>query len=149
MILDRLENAEMYFGLHPGFGKAFQFLRRADLGKLPVARHPIDSDRVYALTQEGNGKDEREAALEAHKNYIDIQFLIDGDERIGWKAHEDCAVISRSYDEGKDIEFFSDVPLTYVTLKPGMFAIFFPGDAHAPMISKGHVHKCVVKVRLA
>ncbi len=149
MVLDRLENAEVYFGLHPGFSKAFQFLRRADLASLAVARHPIDSDRLYALTQKDNGKDEREAPLEAHMKYIDIQFLIDGDEHIGWKAREDCAVASLSYDEGKDIEFFSDSPQTYLALKPGMFAIFFPEDAHAPMISKGHVQKCVVKVRLA
>ena len=47
-----------------------------------------------------------------------------------------------------DIEFFFDPPQTYLALKPNMFALFFPGDAHAPMISDGAVHKCVVKVRV-
>ncbi len=146
MILDTLEHAETYFKLHPRFEEAFKFLRRPDLAGLDAAAHPIDKKEVYALIQNNAGKEKKDARLEAHRSYIDIQFLIAGSEQIGWKPREDCTDVAQAYEGGRDIEFFGDTPQTYMQLKPGMFAIFFPGDAHAPMISEGAVHKCVVKV---
>lgn len=148
MILDTLANAETYLGLHPGFEKAFAFLRRAGLGKLEAGKYPIDGDDVFALVQKNPGKTTKDARLEAHRNYIDIQFLIDGDERTGWRLRTECKETQQVYSAERDIEFFSDPPLNYLSLKPDMFAVFFPGDAHAPMISNGTVHKCVVKVRV-
>lgn len=149
MILDKLESAETYFGLHAGFRKAFDFLHRADLISLDASRYLIDGEAIYALVQSGHGKERNKARLEAHRNYIDIQFLIDGNEQTGWSPRDGCRETYRAYDSERDIEFFSDSPQTYLTLKPGTFAIFFPADPHAPMISEGNVHKCVVKVRVA
>ncbi len=147
MILDTLEHAETYFKLHPRFEEAFKFLRRPDLAGLDAAAHPIDKKEVYALIQNNAGKEKKDARLEAHRSYIDIQFLIAGSEQIGWKPREACGDVAQAYDGERDIEFFSDPPQTDLHLKPGMFAIFFPGDAHAPMVSEGVVHKCVVKVK--
>ena len=148
MFLDTLSNAETYYGLHTGFRKAFAFLRQEDLASLNTGKHQIESDNVFALIQKGTGKLMEEALLEAHRSYIDIQFLIDGNERTGWKSRGDCRTVQTTYNDERDIEFFSDQPQTYLVLRPAMFAIFFPGDAHAPMISGGTVHKCVVKVRI-
>ena len=147
MILDTLEHAELYFKLHPRFEEAFKFLRRPDLAGLDAAAHPIDKKEVYALIQKNPGKAKKDARLEAHRAYIDIQFLIAGSEQSGWKPREACGDVAQAYDGERDIEFFSDPPQTDLHLKPGMFAIFFPGDAHAPMVSEGVVHKCVVKVK--
>lgn len=149
MILDTLANAETYMGFNPGFEKAFAFLRRAGLSTLDAGKYPIDGDDVFALVQKNPGKLTKDAHLEAHRNYIDIQFLIDGDEQTGWKLRDECKEVLQPYNVERDIEFFSDAPLNYLTLKPDMFTVFFPGDAHAPMISNGTVHKCVVKVRVA
>lgn len=149
MILDTLSNAETYLGLHTGFEKAFAFLRRADIGTLAAGKYVIDGDDLFALVQKDPGKTMKDAHLEAHRNYIDIQFLIDGDERTGWKLRNECKDVRQTYIAERDIEFFSDNPSNYLILKPDMFAVFFPGDAHAPMISNGPVHKCVVKVRAA
>jgi YhcH/YjgK/YiaL family protein len=148
MILDTLSNAETYIVLHTGFKKAFGFLRRDDLDSLNTGKHQIEGDNVYALIQKGAGKLREDALLEAHRSYIDIQFLIDGNERTGWKSRGDCRTAQTTYNDERDIEFFSDQPQTYLVLSPAMFAIFFPGDAHAPMISDGPLHKCVVKVRI-
>jgi biofilm protein TabA len=147
MILDNLDNSEAWLGLHPGFAKAFEFLRRKDLGELEPGIHELDGEEIYASIQKGSGKAKSDALLEAHRKYIDIQFLINGAEQTGWKAREDCHAVHAAYDGKKDIEFFDDAPQTYLQLKAGMFAIFFPADAHAPMISDGVIHKCVVKVR--
>ncbi len=148
MILDNLSNAETYFALNPAFKTAFAFLRRADLGSLKTGKYEIEGDNIFALVQTGPGKSKQEALLEAHRDYIDVQFLIGGIEQTGWKSRENCAAVQTPYDNERDIEFFFDPPQTYLALKPNMFALFFPGDAHAPMISDGAVHKCVVKVRV-
>lgn len=149
MILDNLSNAGTYTTIHPGFEKAFAFLRRADLADLDAGKHPIEGTDLFALIQKDPGKPKTDAHLEAHRDYIDIQFLIAGNEQTGWKSRNDCKESQEPYVADRDIEFFGDAPHTYLVLKPGMFTIFFPGDAHAPMISDGTVHKCVVKVRVA
>ena len=148
MILDTLSNAETYYGLHSGFKKAFAFLRQEYLASLNAGKHQIEGDNVFALIQKGTGKLKEDALLEAHRSYIDIQFLIEGNEQTGWKSRDECRKIQTAYNDERDIEFVSDPPQMYLVLKPGMFAIFFPADAHAPMISEGTVHKCVVKVKV-
>ena len=65
---------------------------------------------------------------------------------MGWKARSRCLQPHEQYDAEKDIEFFDDVPDTYVTVLPGEFVVFFPDDAHAPLIGTGAVHKVVIKV---
>ncbi|MCL4540037.1 MAG: YhcH/YjgK/YiaL family protein [Bacteroidetes bacterium] len=149
MIQDTLSNAETYFTMHPGFEKAFSFLRRADLPALDPGKYAIEGDDVFALVQKDRGKNMKDAHLEAHRNYIDIQFLIDGNEQTGWKPRESCRTVLAPYSDERDIEFYADQPQTFLALKPGMFTVFLPADAHAPMISEGEVHKCVVKVRVA
>lgn len=148
MIIDELQCAENYLSLHPAFTRAFEFLRRSDLDQLEARVHEIDSAELYASVQRTNGRQRSEAELEAHRRYVDIQFLIDGEEEIGWRPRGECREVSHAYDEEQDITFWSDAPSFYVSLRPGMFAVFFPGDAHAPLISRGNIHKCVVKVRI-
>lgn len=147
MIIDEIEHAEAYFALHPAFERAFAFLRRLDLAKLDVRAHEIDARDLYALMQLPSGRTRDEAQLEAHRLYIDIQYLIDGEEEIGWKSKDECRELSRAYETEQDIEFYADSPSFYVRLRPHMFVVLFPGDAHAPVISEGSLHKCVIKVR--
>ncbi|RPH92172.1 MAG: DUF386 domain-containing protein, partial [Calditrichaeota bacterium] len=91
-------------------------------------------------------KERSAARLEAHRKYIDIQYIISGADEMGWKAVKECQNIDAAYDEGKDIEFYRDVPMLWKTVPAGSFAIFFPNDAHAPMVGQGEIHKAVVKV---
>ncbi len=148
MIVDSLKNAETYVGLHPAFREAFEFLRQADLNALEDGIQEIHGKDLYVSFQKAQGKDAACALLEAHRKYIDIQFLMEGNEQTGWKPREACAEVAKTYDADKDIEFFADPPQSFIRLNPGTFTIFFPGDAHAPMVSTGIIHKCVVKVRI-
>ena len=148
MILDILENVKLYLAINKGFAKALEFLSRPDLKELPAGRHEIDGTRVYALVINGPGKKKEDAPLEIHKRYIDIQLVLAGTDNMGWKPTLLCKKPSREYDGKSDIQFFADEPDTWLTTKSGAFAIFFPEDAHAPMISSGELHKIVVKVAL-
>ena len=146
MIIDRLENADRYGDMHPGFAQAFAFLRRSDLAELPAERHEIDGDKLFCMISKGPGRPRTEAKLEAHRKYIDIQYVIAGDEEMGWKLTTDCHVVDVPYDGDKDIMFFKDEPDSWNKVPPGSFVIFYPRDAHAPLAGEGEIHKVVVKI---
>ena len=146
MILDVLENARRYLDLHKGFAKAIDFLSRPDLKDLPVARYEIDGDRVYAMVSREPGRRKEDALLETHEKYIDIQLVLNGTDEMGWKPKSLCQQPSGAYDPATDMQFFADEPDAWLTTKSGAFVIFFPEDAHMPLISTGQLHKVVVKV---
>lgn len=146
MTVDRLEHAEAYLPLHPAFARAFAFLRQEKLARLPLGRHDIDEDRVFAVISREPGRPRSEVKLESHKKYIDIQYIIDGAEEMGWKPTDACHDIAIAYQADADIQFFNDKPATWTAVLPGSFAIFFPQDAHAPLVSDGEIHKVVLKI---
>ena len=148
MILDTLDNAGAYTGLHPGFARAFAFLRRTDLSALAPGRHEIDGDAVYLSVDHATGRHRAGARLECHRAHIDIQVTIAGDEQIGWMTLAHCRVPDGLFDESKDVGFFADRPSTWLQVPPGVFAIFFPEDAHGPLGGTGDVKKAIVKIRL-
>jgi YhcH/YjgK/YiaL family protein len=146
MILDNLENAHLYRSLNPGFAEAFEFLARPDLKDLPAGTCPIDGKRVYAMIAKGAGRRRDEGRLEIHERYIDIQVVLSGTDEMGWKPRSACRVAAGAYDAAKDMQLFTDPPEAWVAVQPGRFAIFFPADAHLPMVSPGELHKVVIKV---
>ncbi|MFH0919388.1 MAG: YhcH/YjgK/YiaL family protein [Fibrobacterota bacterium] len=148
MILDTLKNHCRYHALHPLFKAAFEFLESPQSRALPAGRHAIDGDRLFAVVVRDNGKGPAGARLEIHKNYIDIQFEVSGTDLMGYRPTAECVNVAVPYDAEKDLGFFSDPSDTWVTLKPEMFAVFHPEDAHAPLGGQGPLHKIVVKVKM-
>ncbi len=146
MILDSLNQANRYKDLQPGFAAGFDFLARNDLAELPAGRHEIDGKRVYAIVARGPGRSRDQAQLETHERYIDIQMVLSGIDEMGWKPKAACVTAATEYDTGKDLQFFAGAPDTWFQVLPWQFAIFYPQDAHLPMISTGEIHKIVVKV---
>jgi YhcH/YjgK/YiaL family protein len=146
MILDILENAHRYLVMNKGFAKAIEFLQRPELQELPVGRYEIDGERVYAMVSKDFGIKKEDTHLETHEKYIDIQLILSGTDDIGWKPKSLCTQPSGAYDPKSDLQFFADTPNTWLSIESGEFAIFFPEDAHMPMISSGQIHKVVVKI---
>ncbi len=149
MIYDTLENANRYAALHGGFAKAFAFLGRPDLRELAVDRYAIDGDRVFAMVTKKQGRGKNEAQLEVHEKYIDIQVVLDGTDEIGWRPASLLRQPAGPLDLERDIRFFADPPVAWLPVGPEMFVIFFPEDAHLPLIASGVLHKVVVKVAVA
>jgi biofilm protein TabA len=149
MILDVLENAHRYLALHEEFTKALDFLLRPDLKELPVGKYEIDGDRVYAMVSKDTGRRKEDALLETHKKYIDIQLVLAGTDDMGWKPKSLCKKPAGKYDQKTDEQLFADKPDAWISTVSGAFVIFFPEDAHMPLISSGQLHKVVVKVAIA
>lgn len=146
MIMDAIKNAERYTALHKGFTKAVEFLLRPDLQKLPVARYEIDGNRIYAMISKDFGTTREDGLLETHEKYIDIQLILAGNDDMGWKPKSRCEKPTAPYDAQADLQFFADKPAAWLAAKSGTFVIFFPEDAHMPLISSGQIHKVVVKI---
>lgn len=146
IILARLDQLDRYAALHPLFPRTFAFLRETDLAALPLGRHVVDGERVFAIVAREAARPRDQARLEAHRRYVDIQVVLAGADEMGWKSRALCNQPLDAYDAAKDIEFFADPPDAWVTVGQGAFALFFPSDAHAPLVGCGTLHKIVVKV---
>lgn len=150
MIIGRLEEANEYSRLHPGFEMAFDLLRSTPFAELKPGRHEVMGDEVYLIIDDSEQKGHDGAKLEAHRKYIDVQFSVPqagaAPEEFGWKPTAACSEVATPYDAGPDVGLFGDRPELYFTLPPGCFVVFFPSDAHAPLAGKGKVLKAVVKI---
>ena len=148
MILDNIKNCKKYEGLNKNFEKAFQFLKREDLETLALGKYEIDGEDVFAMVQEYETKDLENAKYEAHKKYIDIQYMLQGTENMGYSSIDKLEITS-PYSEEKDIMFLEgDVKLIVLNTKD--FFVLFPEDAHMPGMTikeKAKVKKVLVKVR--
>ena len=147
MILGSLESFKSYARLNPHFGKVADYLARTDLNLVPKGRNEIDGDNVYVLSvPEAQTRSANEAQLEAHRRYLDVQVVLNGVESMGWAPLEACSRVDKLYSSENDIEFYSDPATAWLTVHPGQFAIFFPHDAHAPLVGHGKVRKLIFKV---
>ena len=146
MILDSLKNKAQYAALHPRFQTVFDFIDNNDVAALPCGRHDIDGDNLFVNVMDIELKPDHEAALEVHNRYIDIQIMIGEQERYGWSERCDCHTPREEFNTERDVQFFNDKPQTIFALNQRQFAIFFPEDAHAPMLGEGKVRKLIFKL---
>ena len=149
MILSALSQSPRYAELHPLFQRAFDYIRDTDLYALAPGRYPIVGDDLFAIVELVPGKTKEMARLEAHRKYIDVQLVLEGDETMGWKPLADCFNPVGEHSEEKDIRFFLDAPASWVAVPPDHFCIFFPEDAHAPLVASGMVRKVIFKVAVS
>ena len=150
MVIDTLENSSRYENLHPRFKAAFAFLKRSDISTLALGRTEIEGSSLFALTQEYETKPIQEGKLEAHKKFIDIQLILEGEEFMGYAPLAEQTV-AKPFDPDKDIGFY-DGEAWFTRFRKGMFAIFFPQDAHLPgrhSDKPSKVKKIVLKIELS
>jgi YhcH/YjgK/YiaL family protein len=149
MIIDKLENAHLYKGLSARIARGLELLEDPALAKKQDGKYEIDGDKIFVLIQRYVSKNKSEMLFEAHKNYIDIQAILEGAETIGYAPADELEVtIPYKPDVMKcaDPEVFTEAKLS-----AGMFGIFFPNDAHKPCYDykgKANVVKAVVKIKI-
>ena len=148
-LVDELVAAERYAALGSHFAKAMAFLRRSDLKTLPNGRYQLDGEDAFALVQEVTLKEWGTGRPEVHHEFFDIQVPLSGPEIIGVGRFDPS--VSGSFDEEQDVGFYDGTPLEPLTVRPGQFAILYPGTcAHAPCcdeVGGDVIRKIVIKVR--
>ena len=152
MIVDKIENAGLYKSLSEGIAKGLELLKDAAIAAQENGRYEVDGDNLFYMIQRYPTRNKEDMLFEAHKDYIDIQGIIDGEETIGYALTETLGEAVQPYKP--DVAKYADPKFfTEVKLAKGMFAIFYPDDAHKPCYDyrdgKSNVHKLVVKVRIS
>ncbi len=149
MIADSLKNIDIYKGISEDIYTGLVFLREAK-PDIELGEYPVNAN-VKVLVSEYMTKEVFERGYEAHKHVIDIQYPIIGLERIKWSPLPGMSV-NIEYDEARDRAFYlSPSQETYVDVGNGIFAIFFPEDAHSPqhyVIEPEKIKKITIKVSI-
>ena len=148
MIVGNIKDRRIYETAHPLFSQAFDFIKSYLEEKKPVGKYEILGDALFAMVQEYDSKEE--AKMEVHDKYIDLQFIVSGEEKMLWAPREELAIIT-PFPENKDTEIVDvgDRPSTLI-LHAGEFAIFYPNDAHKPGLAVDTpkpVEKIVLKIK--
>lgn len=150
---DNIKNANLYYNLSKNLELGLKYLADTDFSVLDDGKYEISGKNVYAIVQSYDSKPLKEGKFEAHRKYIDIQFVIKGEEQMG-VANVDDFINATEYDEEKDIVFLTpkkDCKQEFLKVAQNEFVIFEPSDAHMPSIALNEpsfVKKVVVKVRV-
>lgn len=147
MIIDTLDNLAQYEAVNPLFKDVVDFLKKNDLAKLEPGKYPIKGTDLFVNISVAKGRTPDAAVLETHRRMIDIQIPIDGPETYGYTPL--CRLPELEYNEEKDMTKYGDLMAeSFVDCQPGMFAVFFPQDGHAPCITMApEIRKAIFKVK--
>ena len=147
MIIDKVENLEKYASINPLFPKVVEFLKANDLNKMEPGKYEIEGKDLFVNIQMAKGKTPAEAVIETHNRMIDIQIPLSDAETFGYTQRDQLP--DAEYNAEKDITKIPDLAAdSYLTCQPGMMAIFFPQDGHAPCIAGvPEIKKAIFKVK--
>ncbi|MBQ6516634.1 YhcH/YjgK/YiaL family protein, partial [bacterium] len=124
----------------------FNFISDENLKNISDGKYRILNEDIYANVQTYQTKEK--GLFEAHRQYIDLQFIVSGEEKIGVADIKNCKTIT-AYDKEKDVEFLDAENFDDIIMKENDFLILYPEDAHRPCITIDNpttVKKVVVKI---
>ncbi len=153
MIVDTLANREIYTAINPRIASALEHLATTDFSQLEAGKYELDGKNLFVIVNDYQTKPKEQQPFEAHEQYIDVQYVVSGEEEFGYLplagqtpskayfAEHDYA--NYDYESNKD-------DAAFIPLKAGMFALFFPGDIHMPGAGDNatQVRKVVIKVKV-
>lgn len=131
---------------------AYDWLSKFDANEYGNGRHELDNG-IYCNIERYKTVSRTNRRFESHNKYIDIQYIIQGEEIISIADTKKLSIASE-YDETKDIIFYNDaVKYDDILMTTGDFMVLYPNDAHMPCISDNgiaiEVRKAVIKVPIS
>jgi YhcH/YjgK/YiaL family protein len=153
MIVDTLANHHLYTSLSVRLEKALSHLAATDFSQKAVGNYELDGKDIFVIVNDYDTKPRETQPFEVHQQYIDVQYVVSGEEEFGYLPLAD-QVPSKPYYEPHDYANFDYASnkddAAFIPLKAGMFAIFFPEDIHMPgtLATANAVRKVVIKVRV-
>lgn len=153
MIFDKIENLSRYRLLNKKFNKIIEFISERDLNDIEDGKYIIEEENLYVNIETYNTKKEKEGKLEAHRKYIDLQYIIKGQERFAICDIKDVERIIEEYNSERDIIFFDSNAKQFIEARSGEFLIFDENCAHMPQLRikddiSDKVKKAVFKIKI-
>lgn len=154
MIFGHVNDLESAFGWLPRPLKtAVEHLAKTDFLSLPAGNYDLEGKDIYVQVIDMTTKPFAETRAEVHRQYIDVQFLARGREKIGVAADTGNNAVAEDLLAQRDLLFYSGMENeSTLTMTPGSFAVFMPTDVHRPgcaFDAPEAIRKVVVKVRLS
>ncbi|MGF1763726.1 N-acetylneuraminate anomerase [Aliivibrio kagoshimensis] len=150
MIFGHINDSSRDQLLSGGLARSLAFLRNNDLSELEVGRHEIEGDNIYANVMEFETGESNKKMAEVHEEYVDVQCLIFGEEKIEFALYDKRNPVAQEYDKENDYYLVESMRnQCELILEPNMFAIFFPQQPHKPgciVSSTQVIKKIVIKV---
>lgn len=150
MIFDSVQRKDTYKEL-PLLYQALCFLQQLPPGELPREQMVLIEGQLFCNPVTLMSKPEKECIYEAHRNYIDLHYIVSGVERIATRDVKQLSSVV-PYSSEKDIEFLEGDADGYYSLKPGQFMVCFPQDAHKVAIMEeqpAEIQKVVFKIKVS
>jgi YhcH/YjgK/YiaL family protein len=151
MVFDSLKNSAFYHRIHPLFEKAFDYAHTTNFNELPLGRHAIVGDDLFVIYMEYLTKDISDCVMESHRKYVDIQYMLEGEEGMAYETFNGQRETT-PYELERDVAFYEKSYTSLIKVSKGQFTIFYPHDLHMPSMkiqSPATVKKAVFKVRVA
>jgi biofilm protein TabA len=148
VVCDLLTNAHLYAALGTRIARGLRYLAETDLASLAPGKHEIDGKRLFALVSDYTPKPSAACRWEAHRHYIDLQYMVSGLERMGVAAA--AHMKETGYEADRDLAWLEGTG-DFLGFGAGQFMLLWPGDAHMPGIDAGVpglARKVVVKIAL-
>lgn len=149
--IDAAEFAHQYSDNKAVWDKVFDWMKTQDLANLAPGKYPIDGDNAYASVTEIVDKPFEDTRWESHRKYIDLQYIIRGQEKIGVAPVKNADEITAPYNADKDVAHYRIDKADIELATPKYFFLFFPENAHRPNIKVNDekVKKLVIKIHVA
>ena len=150
MVKTTVQNMDCYAALNPRFPAAFAAIKQLASELFKKGRYTVDGDAVYVNAAEYDTRAPENGMMEAHRKYIDIMLMLDGEERIAVCPTDALHHVTTPYDETQDALLAGmEADCSVLRMRPGDVAILFPQDAHAPGLDANgtaRVRKLICKV---
>lgn len=150
MIIDSIENLSSYRSIIPYVNSIAGFLNEKNISALEEGKYQIEGENAFLIIQNYATKPESDKRWESHRKYIDIQYIISGNEYMGYSLITNL-IPAEEYNESKDVLFYKELNYNFSRLfvQAGFFAVFFPQDGHKPgchILEPFNIKKAVIKV---
>jgi YhcH/YjgK/YiaL family protein len=155
MIVGSIGNMEHSCREYPGpIRQALEYLHSHDFTKMKDGKYAIDGERSFIKLQRYQTRPVSDGRPESHQKYVDIQYVVEGQELLGWCPLSPDLPAAQAYDEENDVAFYEHlVPESDIVLSAGSFAVLYPEDVHRPCGTFGdkaqQVTKAVVKIAVS
>lgn len=127
MICDTLKNRNLYAALSPRIKVGLDYLAKTDFSVIDTGRYELEGSNLFVLVQKYDSIPKEQGKWECHQKYIDIQYIAEGSELIGFR-NIDKMKITTEYNPEKDVAFL-DEEGDYATFDKGFYGIFFPQES--------------------
>ena len=145
MIICPWKDIKKYASLLPGIEEAFDAVNALTEYENKKSYPLSDGNRINVAVQATNPV----ALAEAHREFIDVQYIIKGSEYMGWADLADCK-LEGDFNETKDVGFYSG-DYTFHKINAGTCYVAFPEDVHMParhLDEPTDVVKVIVKLKV-